>query len=334
MRYPQQDTQLMTSRNAPRKSDENVATDRGEEDARAAAVLSQFGSRANAAAYANLYDGSGPSARYFHSRLHAVLEALHACPGGELLDVGCGPGLLIRRIASERPGDFRFTACDWSQGMLAEAVAANRGVNVTPIVGRAEKLPMATGSFDAVLATGLLEYTDRPVALREISRVVRPGGQVILTMLNPLSPYRLFEWTLYWPFLRRLGNVEALFGISARKRHGAVVSGIQATPAFRLAREMRSAGLQPHDIIYYDLNAFVPPIDQWVRRSDRRWRDHPERTVSRGVGRLLGTGYLIAAQAGERASVASASGHRASVLARTRLPEPRLSREGQTVQGP
>jgi SAM-dependent methyltransferase len=174
---------------------------------------------------------------------------------------------------------------------------------VSPIVGRAEKLPMAAGAFDAVLATGLLEYTNRRVALSEISRVVRPGGRVILTMLNPLSPYRLFEWNLYWPFLRRLGNVEAMFGILPHKRHGAVVSGIQATPAFRLAREMRSVGLQPYDVIHYDLNAFVPPADRFVRQSDRGWRDHPEKTVSRGMGRWLCTGYLIAARAGERVSV-------------------------------
>jgi ubiquinone/menaquinone biosynthesis C-methylase UbiE len=298
MRYAHQTAEGASSRETPRNGHENVSEDpSAEDDDRAAAVIRQFESRADAAAYADLYEGSGPPARYFHSRLHAVLDALSRCPGGELLDLGCGPGLLINRIAAERPGDFHFTACDQSPGMVAEAVRANRGLHLTAINARAEQLPMATGSFDAVVATGLLEYTNRPLALAEISRVVRPGGLVVLTMLNPLSPYRLFEWTFYWPLLRRLGKAEAMFGIPVGKRHGAAVTGIRSVPAFRLKQEMRSVGMRPYDMIHYDLNALLPPIDRFARRSDTRWRDHPESTVSRGPQPWMGTGYLIAARA-------------------------------------
>jgi len=298
MRYSQQTADPLTFRKAPQNDYAKVTADGiVADDDRTAAVVRQFESPADAAAYAALYDGSGPPARYFHSRLHAVLDALSACRGGELLDLGCGPGMLISRIATKRPGDFHFTACDQSPGMVAEALRANRGLHLTAVTAPAEHLPMAAGSFDAVVATGLLEYTNRPLALREISRVVRPGGLVVLTMLNPFSPYRLFEWTLYWPFLRRLGTAEAMFGIPADKRHGAAVTGIRAIPAFQLKREMRSVGIQPYDVIHYDLNALLPPIDRFAGRSERRWRDHPEKTVSRGPQRWMGTGYLIAARA-------------------------------------
>jgi ubiquinone/menaquinone biosynthesis C-methylase UbiE len=298
VRHVQPAAHPLSAGDTPRTDDGRTASGDSQRDAdRAAAVARRYGSPAAASAYADLHHGRGPSARYFHSRLHAVLEALRACEGGELLDVGCGPGMLIRRLATERPGDFRITACDQSPAMLAEAVRAASRVRLTAIVAQVEQLPMATGSFDAVVATGLLEYTNRNLALREISRVVRPGGLVLLSMLNPLSPYRLFEWGLYWPLLRRLGGVEAMLGVPAPRRHGAVVSGIRATPAFRLARAMRAVNLHPYDSVYYDLNAFVPPIDRFIRQAGDRWRDHPERTVGRGMRGWMGTAYLIAARA-------------------------------------
>ncbi len=290
----------LSAGDAPRPDPGHSSQDHTAEDAdRAAAVVRQYASPVAACAYADLHHGSGASARFFQSRLHAVLAALRACQGGDLLDVGCGPGMLIRRLATERPGDFRITACDQSPTMLAEVIRAAGRLRPMAIAARVEQLPMATGTFDAVVATGLLEYTSRKLALREVSRVVRPGGLVLLTMLNPLSPYRLFEWGLYWPLLRGLGRVEAMFGAPAPRRHGAPVSGIRATPAFRLAQEMRAVDLHPCDTVYFDLNAFLPPIDRLVRQLDNRWRAHPERTVGSGLRRWMGTGYLIAARAGK-----------------------------------
>ena len=224
--------------------------------------------------------------------------------------------MLIRRLAMERPGDFHITACDQSPAMLAEAVRAGGQARVTAVAAQVERLPLAADTFDAVVAAGLLEYADRNLALREISRVARPGGLVVLTMLNPLSPCRLFRWGLYWPLLRRLGKAEAMLGVPGPRRHGVIVSGIRTTPAFRLAQEMRAVNLRPYDIVYYDLNAFVPPIDRYLRKFDGQWRDHPEKTVSRGMRRWMGTAYLIAARTGRRHNRKGASASRSYALAR------------------
>jgi ubiquinone/menaquinone biosynthesis C-methylase UbiE len=181
---------------------------------------------------------------------------------------------------------------------MVDAVAGRIGnaADVRLTVARVERMPFPDRSFDVALAMGVLEYTDLREALREIARVVRPEGLVVLTMLNPASPYRLVEWGVYWPARRLVGRLERLLGVPPERRHGARRSGIRAVGVARLRRMMREAGLQPQDVVAYDVTPLVPPIDKVVRRWFRRWRRHPERTVSRGARRCLGTGYLVAAR--------------------------------------
>lgn len=168
----------------------------------------QFDDPSFAASYAASHQGSGPAKRYFSSRLHAVFQILNRCPGGDLLDVGCGPGMFVRRVLDTRPGDFRITAVDRAPAMIAEAAGRTAGAEVKLAVGEAEALPFPDASFDVVVAMGVLEYCDPSVVLRELDRVARPDGLVLVSMLNPLSPYRLFEW----------GCIGRCFGCSARSR--------------------------------------------------------------------------------------------------------------------
>ena len=262
------------------------------------AVTAQYSDPADAAGYAAAHQGWSPYARYFHSRLHVVQESLSALAGGQLLDAGCGPGMLIRQLLDTRPGDFRITVCDQSSAMVEAAggrVAGAAG-SVDRVVAPIEDMPLPAEGFDVALATGVLEYADASSALRELARVVRPGGYVVVTMLNPLSPYRLFEWVVFWPALRLLGRLERRLGVSVERCHGVRRSGIRAMPAVRLRRMMRRAGMCPYASVYYDFTVLVPPLDRVVRRWSRRWRAHPETTVGRGSFRWLGTAYLVAAR--------------------------------------
>ncbi|GGN27173.1 class I SAM-dependent methyltransferase [Streptomyces fuscichromogenes] len=257
-------------------------------------VRVQFDDPSFAASYAASYHGSGPAQRYFSSRLHAVFEALDRSPGGDLLDVGCGPGMFVRGVLDMRPGDFRITAVDRAPAMIAEAAGRTAGAGVELAVGRAEALQFPDERFDVVVAMGVLEYCEPSVALRELRRVVRPHGLVLVSMLNPLSPYRLFEWGVYWPLLRLLGQVEGLLGLPPERRHGVAKSGIRALPPGRLRRRMREAGLRPVDVVHYDLTPSVPPVDRLVHRWTRR-RERPADSVGRGLWRWPGTAYLVAA---------------------------------------
>jgi ubiquinone/menaquinone biosynthesis C-methylase UbiE len=256
----------------------------------------QAGDAAEAAECAAAYNGSSRFARYFQSRLYVVGEQLHARRSGDLLDVGCGPGMLIRQLVDSRPGDFKITGLDHSAAVVNEAATRLHDTDVEIRIGLAECLPFPDASFDVVLALGVLEYTDLPVAVSEIGRVSRPGALVLVTMLNPLNPYRLMEWGCYWPALRLLGRCEQLLGVPAKSRHGAPRSGIRACTKGKLRALISAAGLEPTDVVYYDLTPLVPPLDRVARRINRRWLNDIESTITRGAGRWMGTAYLIAAR--------------------------------------
>lgn len=260
-------------------------------------VTAQYNSSQAAADYARANLGSRPEGRFFRSRLQLVQDLLASCPGGDLLDAGCGPGVMARALLEFRPHDFRITVVDQSPAMVGYCAASVRDVGeVHPAVGQLEAMPFADVSFDVMLVMGALEYANVRAAVREISRITRQSGLVIVTMLNPLSPYRLTEWFLYRPLLRVLEAIERSFGVPAERRHGARASGIRALSAGRLRRLMKQAGLQPMDLVYFDVTPLVPPLDRLPRMVRKAERTAHERTVTRGWRRWMGTGYLVVAR--------------------------------------
>ncbi len=99
----------------------------------------------------------------------------------DVLEVGCGTGLLLERIAH-----FARSAkgLDLSDGMLEKARA--RGLEVT--LGSATDLPFADESFDVACSFKVLPHVqDIRRALDEMTRVVRPGGTVVIELYNPFS---------------------------------------------------------------------------------------------------------------------------------------------------
>jgi SAM-dependent methyltransferase len=106
----------------------------------------------------------------------AGLDALGVGPSTRLLDAGCGAGLVLR-LAADRGADV--AGLDASAGLLAHA---RRRVPGAPIVqGELEALPYDDASFDVVTGFNSFQYAARPdVALAEATRVLRPGGRVLL----------------------------------------------------------------------------------------------------------------------------------------------------------
>lgn len=260
-------------------------------------VIAQYDSSQAAADYARSYEGSRAEGRFFRSRLQLVKNILASCPEGDLLDAGCGPGIMVHALIDSRPHDFRITVLDQSFAMVNYCVTTVRDIGkVYPTVGQLEAMPFADASFDVTLAMGVLEYTNAKLGIREISRVTRPGGLIILTMLNPLSAYRLTDWLLRRPAARLLGEIEKFCRVPAGRRHGAHRSGIHAYPAFILRRLMKQAGLKPIDLVYFDVTPTIPPFDRLPRMIRRAERISHDRTVTHGWRGWMGTAYLIAAR--------------------------------------
>ncbi len=95
----------------------------------------------------------------------------------EVLELAMGPGLLAKRVA---PAARRMVATDYSDGMVAQAKKGERPANLTFEVADAMKLPYEDDSFDVVLIANALHLVPDPAqVLREIDRVLRPGGLLI-----------------------------------------------------------------------------------------------------------------------------------------------------------
>jgi SAM-dependent methyltransferase len=105
------------------------------------------------------------------------LADLEAAPGSRILDVGCGPGV---DVSSLRESGMDVVGIDSS---VAMCVAANdrTGASVCAVADAAV-LPFATATFDGVWSRALLLHTNEPVkVVAELSRVVRPGGRIVLS---------------------------------------------------------------------------------------------------------------------------------------------------------
>lgn len=121
-------------------------------------------------------------------------------PGIRVLDVGCGPGALTKRLAHIVGGD-RVLAVDPSE---AYADACRRRVpGVAVRVGSAEALPFDDGGFDVVLAQLVIQaLADAPAAVREMRRVAAPGGVIAACVWDFRGGMPLLD--AYWAAARAL----------------------------------------------------------------------------------------------------------------------------------
>lgn len=125
----------------------------------------------------------------------------HLRPGLELLDVGCGPGTITADFA-RRVAPGRVVGIDRAEGVLeqARAYAAEKNVSVELRTGDVYALDFPDASFDVVHAHQVLQHLTEPVrALRELRRVLRPGG--VLAARD--GDYSCFSWAPLDPRLTR-----------------------------------------------------------------------------------------------------------------------------------
>jgi len=173
------------------------------------------------------------------------IEAIEARPGHRVLDLATGTGDVGLLLLDRTPG-VEVVGLDPSARMLdvARGKVAGRGLSdrMTLTQGDAERLPFPDASFDGiVMAFGIRNVPDRAAALREMARVVRPGGRIsILELSEPrsgiLGPLARFHVHQVVP---RVGAL-----LSGASEYGYLQASIAAfPPPAEFASLMRASGL-------------------------------------------------------------------------------------------
>jgi ubiquinone/menaquinone biosynthesis C-methylase UbiE len=124
------------------------------------------------------YDKHTRPFRKLHDRVVADAAAAGLPGDARVLDVGTGPGRIPRAIADRRPG-WRVDGLDLDPRMIAYAQERDLAQRVTFSVGDVADLPYADGSVDLIVSSmSQHHWTDVEGAIRELRRVLRPGGRL------------------------------------------------------------------------------------------------------------------------------------------------------------
>jgi demethylmenaquinone methyltransferase/2-methoxy-6-polyprenyl-1,4-benzoquinol methylase len=198
---------------------------------------------------AGIYDrlNSVMTAGLHHEWRRRAVDLAGVAPGGRVLDVATGTGDLALELARHVAPGGQVIGVDFSERMLelarekaARSAPANVGLQFQ--AANALELPFADGQFDAAtVGFGVRNFAELDQGLREISRVVRPGGRVvILEMTTPQRPPLSTFFSLWFdrvvPILGQLaGDPDA---------YSYLPSSVRRFPGPReLAARMDSAGL-------------------------------------------------------------------------------------------
>jgi ubiquinone/menaquinone biosynthesis C-methylase UbiE len=212
-----------------------------------------------------------------HLPYHRMLDDLEVevveryAAGQDVLEVGCGTGLILARTAGFAR---RAVGIDLSAGMLARA--RQRGLEV--MQASATELPLATGSIDVAYSFKVLAHIpDVRGALREMARVVRPGGWVLAEFYNARSLRRLVK------------AVKAPTAVSATTHDEHVFTRYDDAAAIRsyLPAELDWVATRGIRVITPVARVLeLPVLGAAVRWAEHRLADLP---VARGAG-----GFLVA----------------------------------------
>ena len=206
-----------------------------------------------AGTYDRAYEEQGWGGYVLRTRLHAVVELIGDGPG-TVLDAGMGPGRLCEQLALR---GWAVSGVDISEEMVQCARERLPEAAARLHQGKLDELPFADATFDAVAATGVLEYVDSvPAAVHELARILRPGGQAVLSIPNRRSMHALSRGVAD-PVARTIRRV---------------LAGVRSEPARRdrvpsamtFERIIADAGLEIETVRYVGALVIPAPVDRFL----------------------------------------------------------------------
>lgn len=177
----------------------------------------------------------------------------YVAPGSKVLDVGCGTGVIAKRLAAM---GYDVTGMDPFDGMLA--YLRQRAPEITAVQGRGEAMPFADNTFDLAYCVAVMHHVADPVdvhdTLKEMVRVTKPGAHILIWDHNPRNPY--------WPLLMK--RVPQDTGAERLIPEQEILDGLAAGGAWPL--HVEALGLMP-DFTPKPLVPFVAKVETVVEHT-------------------------------------------------------------------
>jgi SAM-dependent methyltransferase len=188
-----------------------------------------------------------------------IAEAAGIRPGDRVLDVACGTGVLARAAASRAAPGGVVTGLDLNPGMLAVAE------RLSPVLqwrqGSAEALPFEDESFEEVVSQfGLMFFPEPATALREMNRVLVPGGRLAVAVWASLTATPAYA-----------AEVALVDGLAGEAAADALRAPFALGEAGRLAELCAEAGITGAAIGLQDGRGHFPSIRSMVEVDLRGW---------------------------------------------------------------
>ena len=189
----------------------------------------------------------------------SMADAARIQPGQRVLDVACGTGVFARHVARRVGTGGTVTGLDPSPGMLA--VAQRHAPAVDWRRGTAESLPFDARSFDAVVSQfGLMFFADRTQAVREMMRVLVPGGRVAVAVWDSLERNPAYA-----------AEIDLLTRVAGPAPAGALRAPFMLGDRQVLAKIFEDAGVRPIEITTHAGIARCPSIRVVLEADLRGW---------------------------------------------------------------
>ncbi len=188
-----------------------------------------------------------------------LINAAEVKQGDKVLDVACGTGVVARALLKAVGETGKVTGIDINEGMLA--VADRMTPEVDWINAPAENLPFDDETFDSVFCQfALMFFVDRAQALREMHRVLKPGGKMVIAVWDSLDTTP--------GYFEVVNMLHRLFGDDAAN---ALRSPFNLGNTATLNGVFADAGYENAEIITTPGEAQFPSIESWMFTDIRGW---------------------------------------------------------------
>jgi SAM-dependent methyltransferase len=188
-----------------------------------------------------------------------LADAAALTEGERVLDVACGTGVVAREAARRCGATGSVAGLDLGAGMIAVARKLAPGVDFRE--GNALALPWPDAAFDAVVCQfGLMFFGDREQAVREMARVLRPGGRLAVAVWAAIEANTAYA--------EEAALVERLAGAAAAQ---AIRAPYALADTVELSRLLASAGLSSIAIATHTSEARFPSVRAMIEADVRGW---------------------------------------------------------------